>query len=365
MSPPSRSQQTRENASVIVRPGNDAATPARADWIPVGPVETQLSVDLAGESVETGPLPPDLTPGYLAAVKIAQIADALSGEAMSDCYKHFHADLPRSLQALVIGEFEEVTHCLTANTQEINAVRDRPVRYDNIVLPNAHLVCCELWDRLLYGAWALAHQLGLPNGGGCGCRCDFDEFDLSAFKQEHAQAIRDYFRERALPRACDLIAELQLEVSKVAQRRRDKAQSREVSAEQKRQRQAPMPVEQANGNAMKLFKQLGKAFFDMAKTKQAKLIGCHYRTWERTDFFKAAVKKGLISEPKPRAPKTVTFTNSMESVTGKGGRDEICIEAGDRELRRLTAEQGADYEPSSLEKDLPGRERKVHFRKRL
>jgi hypothetical protein len=60
-----------------------------------------------------------------------------------------------------------------------------------------------------------------------------------------------------------------------------------------------------------------------------------------------------------------SFTAGREAVTGEGDKDEIQKQVEEAELRRLTSEQAADYEPTPLEDDPPGRERKVHSRKRL
>jgi hypothetical protein len=127
-----------------------------------------------------------------------------------------------------------------------------------------------------------------------------------------------------------------------------------------------MSVGEANTKARKLVKQYRRAFFAMSKNQQAELIGCHRRTWEKTQLYQSAVTKGLIAPPKPRVPKTITFTSELEAATGEGERDEIQKQAADEEtLRRLMEEQAADYEPSSLKDDPPGRQRKIHSRKRL
>jgi hypothetical protein len=124
-------------------------------------------------------------------------------------------------------------------------------------------------------------------------------------------------------------------------------------------------VEAANTQALNLARKYRRAFFTMSLTKQAKLIGCHWKTWKKTKLYLEAVKDGRIAPPKPKAPKVVTFTDRIEAATGEGEKDEIQKEVAERETRRLIAEQSADAEPSPLEDDLPGRERKAHSRKRL
>src|SRR5438552_4187911 len=97
------------------------------------------------ESIETGPLPDDLLAAYTAAVKITEVAGSLA----------MCAEIPEPSLLVLIQHLEQleirgdVFTLLTANAQEINSVRDRPVSYWNIVYPNAHLVAYELWDRLL------------------------------------------------------------------------------------------------------------------------------------------------------------------------------------------------------------------------
>jgi hypothetical protein len=127
-----------------------------------------------------------------------------------------------------------------------------------------------------------------------------------------------------------------------------------------------MKVKDANDEAMNLAGRNRKQFFAKSIRGQAKEIGCHVRTWQRTEFFKAAVRNGQIIPPKERAPKTVSITKKLEEVTGVGEKDEIQKEASRRELmHKLIAEQGADFEPSPLSDDPPGAKRKVHTHKRI
>jgi hypothetical protein len=166
------------------------------------------------ESVETGPLPDNLMAAYKVAVTIAQVADSLA-----TC-----AEIPDAALWILNPTLEQleihgdVFTLLTANAQELNSVRDRPVSYWNISQPNAHLIAYEVWDRLLAGAWILANSLDLVPGQCCADRFDFDVFRLSVLAGKE-RAAGDWFSEHPVPRATTLLAELALEVSKVARQR--------------------------------------------------------------------------------------------------------------------------------------------------
>lgn len=137
----------------------------------------------------------------------------------------------------------------------------------------------------------------------------------------------------------------------------DGANGNEKSDQQKAPRKR-MTVQQANEKAMELAKKMKQAFFVIPEREQAKLIGCSWATWSKTDFYKKAKEKRPKREPKkPRGPKVESFTPGREAVTGQGERDES--------LNKLIAEQEADAEPSSLEDDPLDRPKKVHSRKRL
>jgi hypothetical protein len=205
---------------------------------------THFSPFLPHESIETGPLPHDLMAGYLPAVKIVQVAASVEAESLMRLPEVNLWFLTSCLKDLAIGDVDDVFKALTANSQEINSVRDHPVSYWGIVFPNAHLVCMRLWDRLLYAAWDLARQLGLESGLCCEDRWDFDVFDLSVFKG-HERAARDHFARLGLQPTELLLTELQMEVSKVAQRRRDARQLLNAAASGKREK---VPLALANGS---------------------------------------------------------------------------------------------------------------------
>jgi hypothetical protein len=119
-----------------------------------------------------------------------------------------------------------------------------------------------------------------------------------------------------------------------------------------------MTVKEANDEAMKLAQRLRSEFFLYSERKQAKVIGCHWKTWRKTDFYQTANAKRIVAKQrKPSSPKAVSLTAGLETVTGEGEKNEI--------LQKLIAEQEADIEPSPVEHDITNRPRKVHSRKRL
>jgi hypothetical protein len=146
-----------------------------------------------------------------------------------------------------------------------------------------------------------------------------------------------------------------------------------------------MTVEEANEKAMKLAGRMKQAFFLLSEREQARLIGCHWRTWTKTTFYaKAQQKRGRIAR-KVAGQKVagtrpaVSLTGAVEAVVGDGERNEVlnCLIDGERkptdkkpewedlspaEQQELVADQEADYEPDPLDDD---RRKKVRTRKRL
>ena len=134
-----------------------------------------------------------------------------------------------------------------------------------------------------------------------------------------------------------------------------------------------MSVEEANEKTMKVAKQYGRAFFVMSIRQQAKLIGCHYRTWEKTPFYLEAVADGRIAPAKPKAARADSLTSGREAVIGTGQKDEMLNQAIEQEarklaeeseMRRLIAESQKDNQkdPSPLENAPPDQKRKLHSR---
>jgi hypothetical protein len=117
-----------------------------------------------------------------------------------------------------------------------------------------------------------------------------------------------------------------------------------------------MPVAKANERALKLARKLGKVFFVLSDTAQAKKIGCLIRTWRKTPFYSEAEKR----RPKPVRKgqgrrRAVSLTEGIEATAGRE----------DERLRQLIEERQADYEPSPLAPDPADRPRTVRERKRL
>jgi hypothetical protein len=122
-------------------------------------------------------------------------------------------------------------------------------------------------------------------------------------------------------------------------------------------RQQRMTVEEANQEAQRVVRRMGKPFFNLSIREQSRQIGCSFATWKRTPFFETIQREHPPKERKPGSPKTVSLTKAIEEVVGIDvDRDEA--------LEKLCAEQHADREPSPLEPNRPGR-RQTHHRKRL
>jgi hypothetical protein len=120
-----------------------------------------------------------------------------------------------------------------------------------------------------------------------------------------------------------------------------------------------MTVAQANQKAMELAKKEGAAFFLLSERAQARRIGCHWKTWTKTEFYRTAEQmkrcraKRIIQGPSPASPPVVSLTAGLEEQTGFGDRNEV--------LEQLIAEQKADNDSNPQDP----RPRKVWCRKRL
>jgi hypothetical protein len=115
-----------------------------------------------------------------------------------------------------------------------------------------------------------------------------------------------------------------------------------------------MKVGEANDKAMKLAGEMRDGFFALSGRQQAKMIGCSWATWTKTDFYVIAQdKRPGGKRQRVTSPKTLSLTAEREAVTGEGGKDEV--------LQKLIEEQEADNEPSPL----MDRPRRIHSRKRL
>jgi hypothetical protein len=131
-----------------------------------------------------------------------------------------------------------------------------------------------------------------------------------------------------------------------------------------------MTVAEANQKAMELVTQLGKAFFALSESEQARRIGCSWKTWSRTEMYQKAQKWKARSrrlagtKQATSSPPVASLTDKLEAVAVEGGRNPVLDKvAQDDELARLVAESQAENaaDPSPLD---PG-PRKVHVNKRL
>ncbi|MHB1524615.1 MAG: hypothetical protein ACYCYB_11755 [Candidatus Dormibacteria bacterium] len=116
-----------------------------------------------------------------------------------------------------------------------------------------------------------------------------------------------------------------------------------------------MSVTQANKRALELARELGKVFFALSDTAQAEQIGCHIRTWRKTDFYGEAAKRRPAKPVRKGRRRAVSLTEGIEATAGRD----------DEQLQRLIEEQQDDYEPSPLDPDPTDQPRSVRERKRL
>jgi hypothetical protein len=143
----------------------------------------------------------------------------------------------------------------------------------------------------------------------------------------------------------------------------------EVNKEAAKGRRHRMTREQANLRALELAKQLGKPFFHLSESEQARRIGCSWRTWSRTTFYKEARKRKAQlggrggRDGQAGSPPVTGLTDDLEAAAYEAGQTQS---GRDEVLNKIIAEQEADNEPSPLEGDPPGaRPRKVYTRRRL
>ena len=132
-------------------------------------------------------------------------------------------------------------------------------------------------------------------------------------------------------------------LANAAQDARDFADAlEEVSKREAKGRRHRMTREQANLRALELAKQLGKLFFHLSESDQARRIGCSWRTWSRTAFYKEARKrKAQLGAQGGRdgqagSPPVTSLTDDHETAAyevgqSQGGRDEV--------LNKIIAEQ--------------------------
>ncbi len=122
---------------------------------------------------------------------------------------------------------------------------------------------------------------------------------------------------------------------------------------------AAITADEANKAAMKLAKQDPAFVIGGVRDWAAAIRGatgktCSIATIEATRLWRETMKVTGRGRTRGKAPKAVALTDNMESVVGEGGKDEV--------LKKLIAQQDADYEPSPIDDDPPAKRRKPkHF----
>jgi len=129
----------------------------------------------------------------------------------------------------------------------------------------------------------------------------------------------------------------------------------------KKAHRGAITVEEANQTAMRLAKKdlsfVNGGVREWAKrVREASGKTCSTATIHGTALWQKTMEARGRGRRKGGKAKAVSFTDSLEAVVGNGDPHEV--------LNRLTAEQGADFEPSPLEPDPPGKPRRVRCRKR-
>ena len=94
-----------------------------------------------------------------------------------------------------------------------------------------------------------------------------------------------------------------------------------------------------NETAKGVVKKEGKAFLYLSQSKQAKRLGCHLRTWRKTEMYREVqrTKAALAKQATPRGPRVVGFTPGVEARVA----DER-----EKTVQELVAEQQQDFEPA-------------------
>jgi hypothetical protein len=80
-----------------------------------------------------------------------------------------------------------------------------------------------------------------------------------------------------------------------------------------------MSVSDADKKAKELAGKHKAAFFALSQTQQAKLIGCHLDTWQKTPFYQAADRRGRIRKRGPaKTLPAVDLSGSILETEGYG-----------------------------------------------
>jgi hypothetical protein len=121
---------------------------------------------------------------------------------------------------------------------------------------------------------------------------------------------------------------------------------------------------EANARARDLARSFGEAFFAMSESAQARKIGCHPKTWRKTEFYKAAARQGKIKRRNSaRSRPAVNLSDSILASNGNVQRKDRLHKERDAQLNKLIEEQEQDYEPSPVENDSGAKKRPRRHRK--
>jgi hypothetical protein len=173
---------------------------------------------LAGPPLATiGPLPPDLLAAFNGAVYLAGTANSirrLLDTAPAGCLSQ---ETVRAVIAMV-DQLRAVRNAcnaaIAAVTNDLNATRNRPAYFGEIVESNAHQVAIALARAVLRDVWNAADPIAYLQ-----CFLDPSARMDSSLISERFEDICEHFRVSLLPDSKEIIAEIQLEAAKAAQAR--------------------------------------------------------------------------------------------------------------------------------------------------
>jgi hypothetical protein len=128
-----------------------------------------------------------------------------------------------------------------------------------------------------------------------------------------------------------------------------------------------MTTDEANAKAKALLKET-PAFAVMSETAQANAIGCHLRTWRKTDLRNALARRRRRQQNKtnrngePTAPPAAPLPNDAADANAQEPVHRLIEEeerhqterARAKELRETIEDYERHFEKSPLEKDNPG-----------
>jgi hypothetical protein len=176
-----------------------------------------LPAFLSGPPLATiGPLPPALLAAFNGAVYLARTANSIR-RLLGMRGTVYSQETARSVIAMV-DQIRAVRNAcraaIEAVTNELNAVRDGPARFGEIVKPNAHLAASALARAVLREIWSVADPLAYAQ-----CFLDPTARMHSSLISDRFETICEHFRDRSFPNGNEIIAEVQIEAAKAAHQR--------------------------------------------------------------------------------------------------------------------------------------------------